>query len=370
MDAKDINIIELDNVTKSFGEVNAVVGLSLCVRKGGFVTLLGPSGCGKTTLLRLIAGFEQPTSGRIIIEGEDVTSAPPDKRPTSTVFQKYALFPHLTARDNVAFGLKLLKLPCGEKKLAGGGTKTLYRKLTKEEIRERAERALSVVGLTDCADRNVTTLSGGQQQRVAIARSIVLEPKVLLLDEPMSALDLNMRKEMQEELKRLHSRLGITFLFVTHDCEEAFSMSDTVAVMKEGAVVQVGSPEEIYNKPCNEFVARFVGAANVLGGRAAEGGVECLGITLPCDNELSAGEEVDVLIRPERIAVCDADGSADGKEVRGKIVTSVFKGTYFDTTVECGGVSIVARSDTGRTAGTEVKLTVQGDVHVMRREAR
>ena len=238
------NIIEIKNVTKVFDGITAVDNVNLAVRRGEFVTLLGPSGCGKTTLLRMIAGFELPTSGTILLEKQDVTTVPPHLRPINTVFQKYALFPHLNVFKNIAFGLKLKRVPTGEfdKK-----NRPVYRKFTKDEIAEKVERVLKLVNLEAYGYRGITGLSGGQQQRVAIARAIVCEPKVLLLDEPLGALDLKMRKEMQLELAAMHKDIGITFIYVTHDQEEALTMSDKVVVMTDGAVQQYGTPKKIYD---------------------------------------------------------------------------------------------------------------------------
>ena len=257
------NIIEIKNVTKVFDGITAVDNVNLAVRRGEFVTLLGPSGCGKTTLLRMIAGFELPTSGTILLEKQDVTTVPPHLRPINTVFQKYALFPHLNVFKNIAFGLKLKRVPTGEfdKK-----NRPVYRKFTKDEIAEKVERVLKLVNLEAYGYRGITGLSGGQQQRVAIARAIVCEPKVLLLDEPLGALDLKMRKEMQLELAAMHKDIGITFIYVTHDQEEALTMSDKVVVMTDGAVQQYGTPKKIYDEPANAFVADFIGESNILSG--------------------------------------------------------------------------------------------------------
>ena len=240
-------IIEVKNVTKTFDDVTVIDDLNLSIKRGQFVTLLGPSGCGKTTLLRMIAGFTAPTSGKIFIGGQDVTAMPPYKRPVNTVFQKYALFPHLNVFKNVAFGLKLKKIPSGEKKGKGGKIKPTFRKFTKSEIAEKVQRALHLVGLDDYGHRDVNSLSGGQQQRVAIARALVCEPQVLLLDEPLGALDLKMRKEMQIELMKMHKELGITFIYVTHDQEEALTMSDVVVVLNDGVIQQIGMPKQVYD---------------------------------------------------------------------------------------------------------------------------
>ena len=239
------NIIELKNIVKTYDNgFTAVDGFNLEVKRGEFVTFLGPSGCGKTTTLRMIAGFEIPTSGEILLDGQDISKLPPNKRPINTVFQRYALFPHLNIFDNIAFGLKLKKLP-------------------KTEIVKKVKKVLEMVDLEGFEDRKVATLSGGQQQRIAIARALVNEPEILLLDEPLGALDLKMRKEMQIELKGMHDRLGITFIYVTHDQEEALTMSDKIVVMSEGEIQQIGTPEDIYNEPKNAFVADFIGESNI-----------------------------------------------------------------------------------------------------------
>lgn len=240
-------IIEVKGVSKFFGDKMVLDNINLYVKKGEFVTVLGPSGCGKTTLLRLIAGFQTASEGEIKIAGKEITQTPPHKRPVNTVFQKYALFPHLNVFDNIAFGLKL-------------------KKTSKQTIEKKVKAALRMVGMTDYEYRDVNSLSGGQQQRVAIARAIVNEPEVLLLDEPLAALDLKMRKDMQMELKEMHKTLGITFIYVTHDQEEALTLSDTIVVMSEGKIQQIGTPVDIYNEPINSFVADFIGESNILNG--------------------------------------------------------------------------------------------------------
>ena len=241
---KSNNIIELIDVCKEFDGVSVVENINFYVRKGEFVTFLGPSGCGKTTTLRMIAGFELPTSGKILLNGEDISNLPPDRRPVNTVFQKYALFPHLNVYENVAFGLKLKRIPTTVVD-KNGKEKVKYTKLPKAVITEKVSQALEIVDLAGFEKRSISTLSGGQQQRIAIARAIVNEPEILLLDEPLGALDLKMRKEMQLELKAMHKRLGITFIYVTHDQEEALTMSDTIVVMSDGSIQQIGTPETI-----------------------------------------------------------------------------------------------------------------------------
>ena len=238
-------IIEIKNISKSFGDKCILDDVSINVKQGEFVTILGPSGCGKTTMLRLLAGFGQADKGQIRINGEDITNVPPHQRPVNTVFQRYALFPHLDVYENIAFGLKLQKVPA-------------------EEIDKRVLKGLKMVSMTDYEDRDVESLSGGQQQRVAIARAIANQPKVLLLDEPLAALDLKMRKDMQIELKEMHRKLGITFIYVTHDQEEALTLSDTIIVMNEGKIQQIGTPTDIYNEPQNAIVADFIGESNIL----------------------------------------------------------------------------------------------------------
>lgn len=241
------SIIKIEHLSKAFGDKVVLDDINLSIRRGEFITLLGPSGCGKTTLLRMIAGFLKPDSGVILMEGSDISNVPPHRRPLNTVFQRYALFPHLNVYDNIAFGLKL-------------------NKVQSSEIETRVRKALKMVSMTDYEDRDVNSLSGGQQQRVAIARAIVNRPKVLLLDEPLAALDLKMRKDMQMELKEMHKTLGITFVYVTHDQEEALTLSDTIVVMNEGKVQQIGTPTDIYNEPKNSFVADFIGESNILNG--------------------------------------------------------------------------------------------------------
>ncbi len=299
------NIIELIDVKKVFDdETIAVENFNLEVKKGEFVTFLGPSGCGKTTTLRMIAGFELPTSGKILLNGEDISRLPPNKRPVNTVFQKYALFPHLNVYENIAFGLKIKKIE-NTYKNAGGATYKKNERLTKAEIDQKVKKALEIVDLEGFEKRGVSTLSGGQQQRIAIARAIVNEPEILLLDEPLGALDLKMRKEMQIELKSMHKRLGITFIYVTHDQEEALTMSDKIVVINDGEIQQIGTPVEIYNEPVNTFVADFIGESNILNGTVVgKLKVKFCGATFDCLDEYEINQLVDVVVRPEDIKIC------------------------------------------------------------------
>ena len=290
---KSDRIISVEHVSKYFGEKAVLNDVNLQVRKGEFVTILGPSGCGKTTLLRLIAGFQTASEGVITMSGKEITQTPPHKRPVNTVFQKYALFPHLNVYNNIAFGLKLKKLPSAT-------------------IEKKVQQALKMVGLTDYEDLDVDSLSGGQQQRVAIARAIVNEPEVLLLDEPLAALDLKMRKDMQMELKEMHKSLGITFVYVTHDQEEALTLSDTIVVMSEGKIQQIGTPIDIYNEPVNSFVADFIGESNILNGTMIKDWqVSFAGHEFECVDE-GFGEQmpVDVVLRPEDIYIFEPSEAA------------------------------------------------------------
>ncbi len=347
--SQEIPIIEISRVSKRFGDKTALDDVSLSVRKGEFVTILGPSGCGKTTLLRLVAGFQTASEGVIRISGEDVTRTPPHKRPVNTVFQKYALFPHLNVYDNVAFGLKLKKVP-------------------KREVETRVKAALKMVGMTDYEYRDVDSLSGGQQQRVAIARAIVNEPEVLLLDEPLAALDLKMRKDMQMELKEMHKRLGITFVYVTHDQEEALTLSDTIVVMSEGRIQQIGTPTDIYNEPVNAFVADFIGESNILNGtmlrdkavRFCDRDFECV------DEGFGENVPVDVVIRPEDLYIFPL---SDMAQLSGVVQTAIFKGVHYEMTVLCGRYELVVQDYHAFEPGTRVGLLVKPfDIHIMKKE--
>ena len=356
------NIIEIKNVSKVFDGVTAVDNVNLAVRRGEFVTLLGPSGCGKTTLLRMIAGFELPTSGSIFLEKQDVTVIPPHLRPINTVFQKYALFPHLNVFKNIAFGLKLKRIPTGETDKKG---RPIFRKFTKDEIAEKVERVLKLVNLESYGHRDITGLSGGQQQRIAIARAIVCEPKVLLLDEPLGALDLKMRKEMQSELAAMHKNIGITFIYVTHDQEEALTMSDKVVVMTDGAVQQYGTPKKIYDEPANAFVADFIGESNILSGVMKKDFlVEFCGTGFKClDKGFGKDEKVDLVIRPEDISVGLKSGA-----LKGEVVSTVFKGTYYEMEVLAEGYQFTVQNTVERKPGEKVFLSIEPDgIHIMKK---
>ncbi len=329
----DDKIIEIKNVYKAYGDKPVVKNISLGIRRGEFVTLLGPSGCGKTTTLRMIAGFEQPTSGTILFNGQDITQLPPHKRNINTVFQKYALFPHLNVFGNIAFGLKLKTVPNGEPtKDRRGNTVQKMRRLTKAEIAEKVNNALKMVDLEDYGHRSVNSLSGGQQQRVAIARALVNEPQVLLLDEPLGALDLKMRKDMQLELMQMHSKLGITFVYVTHDQEEALTMSDTIVVMKDGEIQQIGTPTKVYDEPANAFVADFIGESNILSGTMVKDCcVEISGHKFECvDKGFKNNEPIDVIIRPEDIRIVPTGNKQC--LIEADVLSCVFKGDHYQVT--------------------------------------
>ena len=348
---KDSNyIIELSNISKAFGDKCVLDDVSLYVRKGEFVTILGPSGCGKTTLLRILAGFGVADKGEIRIAGEDITDVPPHQRPVNTVFQRYALFPHLNVYDNIAFGLKL-------------------KKVKQDEIESRVRKALKMVGMTDYEWRDVNSLSGGQQQRVAIARAIINRPQVLLLDEPLAALDLKMRKEMQMELKDMHKTLGITFVYVTHDQEEALTLSDTIVVMSEGKVQQIGTPTDIYNEPVNSFVADFIGESNILNGvMLRDRVVEFLGREFECvDEGFGENAPVDVVIRPEDVYIFaqSTTGMFDGV-----VQSCIFKGVHYEMTVLTdNGYEIMIQDYNAFEVGQNVSMIIKpSDIHVMRKE--
>ncbi|MDY4138852.1 MAG: ABC transporter ATP-binding protein [Eubacteriales bacterium] len=339
-------LIDLRNVSKEFDGVQVLKNINLYIRKKEFVTLLGPSGCGKTTTLRIIGGFETPTTGQVLFDGQDIAYLPPYKRRVNTVFQKYALFPHLNVHDNIAFGLKLRKLP-------------------KAEIDRKVDAMLDLVNLQGYGKRHVDALSGGQQQRVAIARSLVNEPEVLLLDEPLGALDLKLRKEMQLELKNMQQRLGITFLYVTHDQEEALTMSDTIVVMREGKILQIGDPKTIYDEPANAFVADFIGESNILRGTMIHDElVEFAGCAFPCvDFGFGENAKVDVVIRPEDIMLVGEDVG----QLVGTIRSVLFKGVHYEMMIDTGDVTFKVHSTTMQPQGSRVGLSiVPFNIHIMK----
>ena len=348
---KDSNfIIELSHISKSFGDKQVLDDVSLFVKKGEFVTILGPSGCGKTTLLRILAGFGTADEGEIKIAGEDITQVPPHMRPVNTVFQRYALFPHLNVYDNIAFGLKLK------------GVKA-------DEIEARVTKALKMVGMTDYEWRDVNSLSGGQQQRVAIARAIINRPQVLLLDEPLAALDLKMRKDMQMELKDMHKTLGITFVYVTHDQEEALTLSDSIVVMSEGRVQQIGTPTDIYNEPANSFVADFIGESNILNGIMVQDRlVRFMNRDFECvDAGFGENVPVDVVIRPEDVYIMAKSGSG---MFDGVVQSCIFKGVHYEMTIlTSDGNENMIQDYNAFEVGQEVSLIVKpSDIHVMHKE--
>ena len=339
-------MIHLENISKEYDGATVLSDINLYILKNEFLTLLGPSGCGKTTTLRLIGGFEYPTTGRVIYEGKDITDVPPYKRRVNTVFQKYALFPHLNVRDNIAFGLKIKKMSRGE-------------------IDRRVDKMLSLVNLAGYGKRSVASLSGGQQQRIAIARALVNEPDVLLLDEPLGALDLKLRKEMQLELKSMQQQLGITFIYVTHDQEEALTMSDTIVVMNSGRILQIGPPKTIYDEPKNAFVARFIGESNIIRGTMVHDElVSFSGVDFPCvDAGFGENVPVDVVIRPEDIVIVGEDIG----QLTGTVTSVLFKGVHYEMMIDAGDFTWKVHSTTMQPAGSRVGLAiVPFNIHIMR----
>ena len=367
--AKENCIISLQGVNKIYDGNSVVNDFNLDITKGEFVTFLGPSGCGKTTTLRMIAGFETPTSGQILLNGEDITRIPPHKRPINTVFQRYALFPYLNVYDNVAFGLKLKKIPY-EATNKRGETVTKYRHFTREEIDQKVMRALKIIDLEDLETRDISTLSGGQQQRVAIARAIVNEPEILLLDEPLGALDLKMRKEMQLELKDMHKKLGITFIYVTHDQEEALTMSDTIVVMKSGEIQQIGTPIDIYNEPVSAYVANFIGESNIYNATmVGKLKVKFLNHTFDCVDDFALNEKVDVVVRPEDVEMTKITGTPDSSKLVGKIVTKIFKGIHYEYLIEVGKSEVIAQSTKDYELDSSIYLDVEPEnIQIMKKE--
>ena len=338
-------LIELDNLTKEYNGQVVLKGIHLDINEKEFVTLLGPSGCDITSTLRIMGGFEEANGGRVLFDGQDISSLPPYKRELNTVFQKYALFPHMNVFDNIAFGLKI-------------------KKMDKDTIKHKVERMLKLVGLEGFGPRNINQLSGGQQQRVAIARALVNEPKVLLLDEPLGALDLKLRKAMQIELKNIQQEVGITFVYVTHDQEEALTMSDTIVVMNEGQIQQIGSPTDIYNEPENRFVAQFIGDSNIIEGTFVKDYLvsfdnqefECV------DKGFDEGQEVDIVLRPEDLDIVDV---GKGK-IEGVVRSIVFKGVHYEIIVETKDRNYMVHTTDISEVGKKVNLDFwPEDIHVM-----
>lgn len=345
MEAGGKTLIELKHIDKVFEDGEQLMDdLNLEIKQGEFVTLLGPSGCGKTTILRMLGGFDRPTRGEILLNGQDITNIPPNKRPINTVFQKYALFPHLNVYDNIAFGLKL-------------------KNLDKKTQDEKVKKALEMVDLEGFEKRSIDTLSGGQQQRIAIARAVVNEPDVLLLDESLSALDAKMRKEMQIELKEMHKKLGITFIFVTHDQEEALTMSDKIVVMSDGEIQQIGTPEEIYNEPKNLFVADFIGESNIFKGKMV-GKLQASfgGAVFDCVDDIAQGTVIDAIVRPEDVQIV----SENQGKIKGKVLSCDFKGTFYIVAIETDKAEIEAHSLKNFTLGEKVGINIDPDmIHII-----
>ncbi len=340
-------MIDLKNISKSFGDSKVLDDLNLYIRQNEFLTLLGPSGCGKTTTLRIIAGFETPTEGKVIFKGKDITQIPPYERQVNTVFQKYALFPHMDVFENIAFGLKI-------------------KKMSKEVIQEKVTEVLRLVNLSGFEKRGVESLSGGQQQRIAIARALVNEPKVLLLDEPLGALDLKLRKDMQLELKKIQKRVGITFIYVTHDQEEALTMSDTIVVMDQGVIQQIGTPVDIYNEPKNAFVAQFIGESNIIDGIMLDDlKVEFLDTTFVClDKGFGKNEPVQVVVRPEDI---DMTKENEG-DLNGVVKEVTFKGVHYEMVVESQGFPLLIQSTAMAAMGETIGMVIVPDsIHIMKK---
>ncbi|MBP3697427.1 MAG: ABC transporter ATP-binding protein [Clostridia bacterium] len=344
---KENVIIDLKNISVKFGDNQVLKDLNLYIRDKEFITFLGPSGCGKTTTLRIIAGFIEPDEGEVIFEGKKINGVPPHKRQVNTIFQRYALFPHLNVYENVAFGLRIKKIP-------------------EKQIKETVEEMLALVNLKGFNKRNINSLSGGQQQRVAIARALAVKPRVLLLDEPLGALDLKLRKDMQVELKNIQQRLGITFIYVTHDQEEALSMSDTVVVMDSGVIQQIGTPLDIYNEPKNAFVADFIGESNILDGvMLSDGLVEFSGARFEClDKGFAKNEAVDVVVRPEDVDVVDPQKGM----LSGEVTSVTFKGVHFEIIVDIGGFKWMIQTTDYQPEGSVIGLYIEPDaIHIMKK---
>ena len=342
------DVIRLENVTKSFNDEKVLDSITLSIKKNEFFTLLGPSGCGKTTMLRIIGGFETADDGNVFFDGVNINNVPPNKRNLNTVFQKYALFPHMNVYENVAFGLKIKKTP-------------------KDVIDKKVKEMLALINLKGYEKRSVTSLSGGQQQRVAIARALINEPEVLLLDEPLGALDLKLRKSMQTELKKIQQRLGITFIYVTHDQEEALTMSDTIVVMKGGVIQQMGSPVDIYNEPKNAFVADFIGESNIIDGVMKKDLlVNFAGRDFVCvDKGFEENEPVDVVVRPEDIKIVE---DAEGAMLKGHVDSVIFKGVHYEMKVSSDDYVWTVHSTQMAPAGADVGMNIYPDeIHIMRK---
>ncbi|MCX0410707.1 spermidine/putrescine ABC transporter ATP-binding protein [Clostridium perfringens] len=346
---KDNNIIELKGITKSYGKDTILDNLSLNIKKNEFLTLLGPSGCGKTTTLKIIAGFETADSGQVVFENNIINDIPPYERQLNTVFQKYALFPHMNVYENIAFGLKLKKMP-------------------KDVIDQKVKEMLKLVALEGYENRDIEALSGGQQQRVAIARALVNEPKVLLLDEPLGALDMKLRKGMQIELKRIQQKLGITFIFVTHDQEEALTMSDTIVVMNKGEIQQMGSPEDIYNEPANSFVAKFIGESNIVDGIMLDDfKVEFGGRIFDCvDKGFEKNEAIEVVIRPEDFEMVKYENGM----LKGTVTSVIFKGVHYEIEVKNENHTWILHNTKHAEIGSKIGLSLDPEsIHIMKKES-
>ena len=346
---KDNNIIELKGITKSYGKDTILDNLSLNIKKNEFLTLLGPSGCGKTTTLKIIAGFETADSGQVVFENNIINDIPPYERQLNTVFQKYALFPHTNVYENIAFGLKLKQMP-------------------KDVIDQKVKEMLQLVALEGYENRDIEALSGGQQQRVAIARALVNEPKVLLLDEPLGALDMKLRKGMQIELKRIQQKLGITFIFVTHDQEEALTMSDTIVVMNKGEIQQMGSPEDIYNEPANSFVAKFIGESNIVDGIMLDDfKVEFAGRIFDCvDKGFEKNEAIEVVIRPEDFEMVKYENGM----LKGTVTSVIFKGVHYEIEVKDENHTWILHNTKHAEIGSKIGLSLDPEsIHIMKKES-
>lgn len=346
---KNNNIIELKGITKSYGKDTILDNLSLNIKKNEFLTLLGPSGCGKTTTLKIIAGFETADSGQVVFENNIINDIPPYERQLNTVFQKYALFPHMNVYENIAFGLKLKKMP-------------------KDVIDQKVKEMLKLVALEGYENRDIEALSGGQQQRVAIARALVNEPKVLLLDEPLGALDMKLRKGMQIELKRIQQKLGITFIFVTHDQEEALTMSDTIVVMNKGEIQQMGSPEDIYNEPANSFVAKFIGESNIVDGIMLDDfKVEFGGRIFDCvDKGFEKNEAIEVVIRPEDFEMVKYENGM----LKGTVTSVIFKGVHYEIEVKDENHTWILHNTKHAEIGSKIGLSLDPEsIHIMKKES-